>query len=295
MGYALRVVVIVLTLGSSLAGASVSVSEPETYPVVLLLRAVREDKATPEQIRSAVTGCLEEGVPAQRKCLSAAHTVMLQLARVSDEQRASIVRTLQELQMEGPKLDGGPIGVLLQSLTDSDVRSAEATLSHRWTPGVEYASLAKNEPPPKKEEIGNVRQDVLDARLFVYLKGLLYSQPEAVVARAFEVASAESCEGLLDGQADWVCHEMGLWNVQRMCLSVAFDPLYASTGEPKDLAPYMRIDPKLARIELHERIWTSDDHALRAYGTLMERWRGHSPTRWQAWADVIEVLRPQFD
>jgi hypothetical protein len=170
-----------------------------------------------------------------------------------------------------------------------EATSSGGQASMRQPKGDYWASIAGSSGPPTRADLGKLQATVIDARLHVFVRQLLNPAEPAALREAFRATAAEGCDGLLDGKAEDVCRELGLWRVLRACLSVVFEGFHGFTGEGSLITRFRGLDRELVE-NAAARVQKSDDDGLIACMSLVQRWMGKQPTRWQAWADAIEML-----
>jgi len=254
---------------------------------VTLLRAVEDDQVRSQDVESSVRMCLAMAGGGVDRCLNATTRVLEALAGMSRAQEHLIVDALRQCQASASSNEAvGRIANLVERVQSG---TASAQNSARHATRDYWAELAGSDLRPTRADIGRVRQDVLDARLHVFARGLLDPAPAKRLQEAFQVADAEGCDGLLEGKAEGICVELGLWRVQRACLSVAFEELHGFTGAQSLVTRFRGLDRGLVE-RVAVRVQGSDDDGLIACLSLVQRWMGKQPTRWQAWADTIELL-----
>lgn len=263
-------------------------------PPVQLLRAVRGDSISKMDAETTVRACLDLGLQSRQACLQSTGRVLQVLALGSSNQRAEILAGLQEAESAGYGSAEGDMIRRIAGTIGSTGKEAEAlsTKSHRRLRDY-YAGVAAGAGPPTKKDIGTLPQTVFDARLFTYVDTLLGTDPDRRVQGAFAAATSRSCGGLLEGKGEELCQELGLWTVQRALLRTVFEQLYESEGEDKVISRFLAIDRAVAA-NVFMRVRGGDDDVLGSYVDILERWLERRPTRWQAWADIEEVLAPQY-
>jgi hypothetical protein len=271
--------------------ATTVVSLEATAPTVSLLRAVRGDELTAPEIANTIRACLTLDGDIKEDCLSRAAAVLRVFSQCGPTQRNAVLEALKDLEAAGT----APAG--LQALR-AEVEPGPKPVGHalsntgRRASATYYAEAAHGQGPPTRRDIGVLRHDLFDARLFTFVGGLLGANREARVKGAFEAASASNCDQILKGKGEEVCRDLGLWTFKRACLRVALFDLYDYEGDDSVVSSYLAISPEVTR-QVIEISRTSDDRFLSSCATVLERWLQRRPTRWQAWADVQEVLAPQ--
>lgn len=264
----------------------------DASPTVALLRSVKDDKIGTEDVKNVIRGCFALHEGGQITCMQRTIVVLETLSEKSADQR----RIIHDVLKEGKEY---AFSVMQMHIIEDSQREfqrflaegvGESPSAHR-TLAQHFKKLAEGSGPPKKEDINKTKN--YDARLFTYVDGLLGSDPNERIRGAFKAAITSDCAGILGGQGEGTCRELGLWQIQRACLSVVFQQIYEYRGDEATITRFMSVDQSL-QSKVIDTAKGCDDVFLKESGLVLDRWMQKKPTRWLAWADVIQIMQPEM-
>jgi hypothetical protein len=277
---------------SSILGA-IDVRPEGASPAAAILRDIAGGRVTSDRISAAVSQCTLPGAPSRwgSGCSTRLADVLLTYAESGAAARQTVREGIRRIRGER----GTPLSAAVRSIPEQ-LESPHANYSDSGrvnsTGGKWYIKAAGGEGPPKSSDIGRLPISTFEARLLTFLSGLLSGDPKERVKEALEAASADDCETSYKGRAREVCEDLGPARIMRGSLWLAFDDLADSRGDLDVLSRYLDVDRRILTAAV-ERGELSGDEGLTPYMMLMRRWMKERPTRWQAWADIEETLRPR--
>lgn len=269
-----------IVLGGAAFG-TITVRSDRPSPAGQLLRAIARGEVNTGAVVVSIARCHDWA--AQHGCGAGLEAVLSEFSQAGDRQKQTVLEALSVAVQEADPAMGESL-YRLQTQVRQGNRLGPLISRKPW-----LESASREGLPPTREDIGRIAGPVFDARLFAYVETLLPQNADALVTKALEAAIAESCETIYEGRAVKTCSELGLWNIQRASLWVSVRDLRGSRGDPRVVQRYLSIDGHVLEAALNKGE-VSNDTALATHMRLIRGWKLKQPTRWDAWADIEELL-----
>jgi hypothetical protein len=290
MGNLPRLIAVTTGLIASQVSLAFSPRDDVLLPAVQVLRAIASGSATPAVLEAAIEPCAARFGRAAG-CGARLEAVLTAFSKTGLGEKNLVLEAM------GKVLQGAEPSRAREEMREARDRIAVGQNDSVEQQGVSgrrlwFSKLAGSERPPVRADEGRISQSVFKARLLVYLNSLLSNEPRLRIRQALEGTTAQSCETLYGGRALDVCSDLGLWRLQWASLWLAVTDLQDSQGDADILSRYLDLDRSILEpaIAKGER---SNDESLATYVHVLRRWMERRPTRWQAWADIEELLVPR--
>lgn len=280
-----RIVGATLILGSLVAHpvwCSLGRIERLPRPAVGVLRALAVGNLTETAVTDALRDCAALD-PSLSRCRWELREV-LQVVSADDEKLGVIVEGALRTGLRSTDAKVCKVAEMVMDEGRSEV--ANRTSGGQAEPGQRCGepdgASAVLPPPDDIMTRGRVRyHDALRAALLAALP----CAPRERVAQAMAIAAASSCEELPLAVLREQCPETGLVGLHSGAWLVVLPRLYESRGDPAAVDEFMSVDRAILTKAL-ENASSYDD--LIPVVEMIQKWLTKRPSRWEAWADLLE-------
>jgi len=250
-------------------------------PAELCLRAAADDTLTSDMVTEQIESALRSQVRGLPEHLQ--RVLVVVGSEGSSKSRLAVKNAIAAAEARGST-----------ALRDYARRIRTAEAQPQLTAGnTDRADESPEAPAPtaaERRRTGGGAQYQLSVRRFV--DQLLPRESGARVAEVATAVRQTSCEALFEGKAVEVCADIGITDLKTAAVLLAFSGLSGSEGDPRFLERYLSLSKEdLQELSTNIQILGSDQ--LWPYAVLLRRWSHAKPSRWQAWADIEEVIGPR--
>jgi hypothetical protein len=285
-----RGIVVVAAAYAVPCGATVA---PDTStPVVRSLRALAGEHPRPVDLATEIEKCSLYSDSRYPGCKRRLQEVLEAFAATGGVER-SVVTSAIDLALStsvGKSAWADDLRGLARRINLEGARPAEAKsqLDERRR----YIGDAHGKGPPSQADVGRLTLPEFNARLLTYVDSLLPSENREVrVNEALKAGASQSCESLYHGVSRDVCRDLGLAKLRLASLRLAMIELKGSRGSSHDVDMFLDVDRSVL-LDAVANAELSNDDGLIMFAVLIRRWLAVRPNRWQAWADIEELLGP---
>jgi hypothetical protein len=153
-----------------------------------------------------------------------------------------------------------------------------------------FPSQSDHPKAPTRAQMNTLTAPEFRRRLCSVIDDALpHDDRQAYVREAFASATARDCGQFFNGRFEALCEEFGLVRLQYAAISLALMGINGSQGREDVIALYLNVDRKVME-DAVEKMMRNTDGSFSNYMILLDRWLQRPPSRWEAWADIVEVF-----